>query len=350
MSNTKNHSTITRPDKKEKLQTAIEYLYNLIDAIQEIIDGSSETNACKNHNIDKSAFRRLIFDEKLGYKYDKPINITDITMSPAEKLYCAVFDINPETHRDEIPYDIEETFEFVLNSETTITDREKEMLRRRYYEDLSYEEIGRLFSITRERVRHIIVRTLRKLRAYDRVHHNLIKYGKIQVDNALSELKKIQTKNTISNEVQNFKTQCEKAIAENNKNAVYKCYQDCRALLESNGDTRTNPAINIGKQLSINILELSMRPFNCLNRYDITTIYDFSQITPNKMCHMRNMGIHSCREIYEKLSNLGLLNEQIKRQLRKASVYQIEGNEPIVDLKDANTIARILDISEQISQ
>lgn len=348
MSNTKNHNSITRPDKKEKLQTTIEYLNNVINATQEIIDGSSETTVCKNHNIDKSAFRRLIFNEKLGYKYDKPVNITDITMSPAEKLYCAVFGINPETYCDEIPYDIEETFEFVINSETTITDREKEILRKRYYEDLSYEEIGRLFNITRERVRHIIVRTLRKLRAYDRIHHNLIKYGKTQVDNALSKLKEIQTKNTILNEIQSIKMACENAINKNNKAAVYKCYQDCVSFLKSdNNSTDININDPIAEKLSIDVLLLSVRPLNCLHRHNVWTIYDLSQIKPNELCHIRNLGIRSLHEIYEKLSNFGLLNKKIEQKLRIINTAEINIDEPVIDMKDPETITQIFAIYQK---
>lgn len=346
MPNTKNHNSTTRPDKKEKLQTTIEYLNNVINATQEIIDGSSETIVCKNHNIDKSAFRRLIFNEKLGYKYDKPVNITDITMSPAEKLYCAVFGINPETYCDEIPYDIEETFEFVLNSETTITDREKEILRKRYYEDLSYEEIGRLFNITRERVRHIIVKILRKLRTYDRMHHNLIKYGKTQIDNVLSELRKIQTKNTISNEIQSIKTACENAINENDKAVVYKCYQDCVSFLAYNNaniDTK-NP---VAEKLPIDILLLSIRAWNCLARYNIRTIYDLSQIKPNDLCHIRNLGKRSVHEIYEKLSEFGLLNKKIEQEFRMTGDACINIDEPIINMKDPETITQIFAIYQK---
>ena len=45
-----------------------------------------------------------------------------------------------------------------------LTPREKDVINRRYYENQTLEEVGKVYSVTRERIRHIEIRALRRMR------------------------------------------------------------------------------------------------------------------------------------------------------------------------------------------
>ena len=45
-----------------------------------------------------------------------------------------------------------------------LTPRQKDVINRRYYEDQTLEEVGKVFNVTRERIRHIQVKALRMMR------------------------------------------------------------------------------------------------------------------------------------------------------------------------------------------
>jgi hypothetical protein len=45
-----------------------------------------------------------------------------------------------------------------------LTPREKDVINRRYYENQTLEEVGKVYSVTRHQLRHIEIRALRRLR------------------------------------------------------------------------------------------------------------------------------------------------------------------------------------------
>lgn len=57
---------------------------------------------------------------------------------------------------------------------------------------------------------------------------------------------------------------------------------------------------------SIDSLELSTRPYNCLWRKGIRYINELLQLTPDEVMHIRNMGLRSYQEIVDALSKRGL--------------------------------------------
>ena len=58
--------------------------------------------------------------------------------------------------------------------------------------------------------------------------------------------------------------------------------------------------------MSIEELDLSVRPLNCLKRAGIFTVEDLIRKTEDEMLKVRNLGRKSLDEVIEKLNKLGL--------------------------------------------
>lgn len=60
-------------------------------------------------------------------------------------------------------------------------------------------------------------------------------------------------------------------------------------------------------QMAIEELDLSVRSYNCLKRAGIETVKDLISLSDNEICHIRNMGKKSFKEISQKLGMLGIV-------------------------------------------
>lgn len=58
--------------------------------------------------------------------------------------------------------------------------------------------------------------------------------------------------------------------------------------------------------MSIDDLELSVRPYNCLKRADINTINELVQKSESELMKVRNLGLQSLEEVKKKLAEYGL--------------------------------------------
>jgi DNA-directed RNA polymerase subunit alpha len=58
--------------------------------------------------------------------------------------------------------------------------------------------------------------------------------------------------------------------------------------------------------MSIEDLDLSVRPLNCLKRAGITTVEDLIKRSEDDMLKVRNLGRKSLDEVIAKLKNIGL--------------------------------------------
>ena len=95
--------------------------------------------------------------------------INPTTLPYPENLLYDIFGGEWEYPR---PGDFDGSLEYVLH---TLTERERRVLDFRYKEGLTYEEIGKRFCVTRERIRQIHAKSFRKLRHPRRL--NYLKYG-----------------------------------------------------------------------------------------------------------------------------------------------------------------------------
>ena len=181
--------------------------------------------------------------------------------------------INPTTHPypDNLLYDIfggewefprpadfDGSLEYVLHS---LTERERRVLDFRYKGGLTFEEIGKRECVTRERIRQICVKLLRKLRHPHRLDY--LKYGVSGVIRRKSESAR------------------EKALA-------------------------SLPKHDKPEDITLEELVLSVRSYNCLTRAGMNTLRDVSEMTFDELCHVRNLGKKSIDEICAVLTNYGI--------------------------------------------
>ena len=156
------------------------------------------------------------------------------------------------------PGDFDGSLEYVLH---TLTERERRVLDFRYKDGLTFEEIGKRFCVTRERIRQIHAKFLRKLRHPERL--NYLKYGVSGV------------------------------VARKTENAR-------EAALAS------MPKPDKPEDITLEELELSVRSYNCLKRAGMNTLREVSEMTFDELCHVRNLGKKSVDEICAVLTNYGI--------------------------------------------
>lgn len=80
-----------------------------------------------------------------------------------------------------------------------------------------------------------------------------------------------------------------------------------KAKPKRGGGYRLEPmVVETQNENSIEDLELSQRPSNCLRRAGITTIGELCELTETQLKQIRNMGDKSVKEVKEVLAKMGL--------------------------------------------
>ena len=173
----------------------------------------------------------------------------------------------------------------------TLTEREQEMIVKRFQEMKTLEEAGREFGVTRERARQMEAKAIRKLRHPSR--RNFIMYGYF----GGAELKKLKAKEEELNEREQQLEKREKTLQE-----VIDRYKPKFDALHINIDMpldviRENVELSAG----IETLDLSVRSYNCLRRAGIRTIYDLIDLASSDnymdLTTFRHLGRKSLEEI-----------------------------------------------------
>ena len=185
------------------------------------------------------------------------MNIINPTTHPyPDNLLYDIFGCEWEFPR---PGDFDGSLEYVLH---TLTERERRVLDFRYKDGLTFEAIGKRECVTRERIRQIHAKSLRKLRHPGRL--NYLKYGVSGV------------------------------IARKTENAR-------EAALASLPKLFIKP-----EDITLEELELSVRSYNCLKRAGKHTLREVSEMTFDELCHVRNLGKKSVDEICAVLTKYGI--------------------------------------------
>lgn len=169
--------------------------------------------------------------------------------------------------------------EEVMNE--VLTERENKVLQMRYQWDMTLEEAGKECGVTRERIRQVEAKAIRKLRfqqhkgtfscvpeAELREAQGEAEYYKAQAEYLQAELDKIRN-----------------ITPEQREEADKK-----RSIMET----------------SIDELDLSVRSYNCCKRAGINTLGDLCGKTYTEMLKVRKMGKKSLQEIENKMNEYGL--------------------------------------------
>lgn len=165
----------------------------------------------------------------------------------------------------------------------TLSEREQGVLSLRFEKRLTLEQCGKEYGITRERIRQIEAKALRKLRHPTRT--NLMK---------AVPLTEMQEKHT---EYCNLKDE----------------YEWLKKAFESLTAQKAEPGVIIPMaehasrlEMPIEELDLSVRSYTCLRRKGKDTVRDIIEMTEDELRGVRNLGMKSLVEIKAKLKEYGL--------------------------------------------
>ena len=160
-----------------------------------------------------------------------------------------------------------------------LTERENKVLQMRYEWGMTLEEVGSELGATRERIRQIEAKAIRKMRTRKR---------DIMCAPAIDYRKELSDNEVLRNQVNYLQSELDKIrniTPEQREEADKK-----RSVMET----------------SIDELDLSVRSYICCKRAGINTLGDLSMKTLNDMYHVRNLGRRSLQEIEKKMAEYGL--------------------------------------------
>lgn len=277
----------------DNIKNALELFKDITSCLEDILkepdDGSGKamTQICIDHNIDYFSLRKLMEIKTLNKIYaDKIIDSKELVLpeeDPYESLIKAVFCIN-SNEVVSYPVDLKESVNHIL---TTLTMREQTVIKMRFgfddYNKMTFEEVGKEFKVTRDRIRQIEAKALRKLRHPNR--SRILKYGLIEfnLEEKKEEIKIIESRKL-----------SEKALEE------YK--NNIKKMLETSEDP-INKVIDVSSAITIEELEFCVRTYNCLHRFaKLETLCDVLMMNNTELMKIRNFGQKSLDEVNKKLN------------------------------------------------
>ena len=176
--------------------------------------------------------------------------------------------------------DFNGSVEYVLH---TLSERERTVLKYRFVDLMTYEEVGKLYNITRERIRQVEAKALRKLR-----HPSRAKYLKCGVSGIIEDIR-----TDYFNKFADLENKLIELINLNTKTANgIVCGAEIRRKY-----TPTD--------LKIEDMDLSVRAYNCLKRTGIDDLQQLAKLSYDDLARIRNLGKKCVGEIIERLKEYG---------------------------------------------
>ena len=182
--------------------------------------------------------------------------------------------------------DQEAALRYVLS---TLGERERKIIQLYYGEGYTLEETGKEFELTRERVRQILARAVRKMRHPTRL--KMIEYGLEGYEHVRANQKRRELLRMEDEEL----------------DALEQELIQRRQFLESALEDVL--PIDEEKRMScvttLEDMDLSVRTFNCLRRANCLTLYDVVEATKDgKLVEVRNLGKKSLNEVLCKVKDM----------------------------------------------
>ena len=205
---------------------------------------------------------------------DYPLNLLDVLAG--------------EEWEHDIPVDFEGSLAYVL---ATLTKREQNVIIQRFKECRTYEDIGKDYNITRERIRQLEAKGLRKLR-----HPTRMKFLKYGIKGWYLHEKENELQCELTRVVDELTKIAEAITAVDGMDKLMKLAADKERW------KKDHPQLD----MPLEDLELSVRSYNCLKRAGIRTLGDIANSTAYELMHVRNLGRQSFEEIVQKLHEYGL--------------------------------------------
>lgn len=162
-----------------------------------------------------------------------------------------------------------------------LREKEKQTLIYRFNHGLTLAEVAKEYGVTRERVRQIEAKAMRRLR-HPSLARTFLFDTQRKYYEAARERDRLKLENiTLADKLNKY---CE----------------------ENNVNVEPLPVENDIDSIPIEDLDLSVRSFNCLRRGGYNTIGDLQKTTIEQLMKVRNLGRKSIDEILEKLMKYGV--------------------------------------------
>ena len=173
-------------------------------------------------------------------------------------------------------------FRELVLSVSELTEREQKVIELRYDKKLTLEQCGMEFNVTRERIRQIEAKALRKLR-----HPRFVKRWKMvsqeEAWKANEEADRLRLENiTMRDKLKQIADIVGVKMAE------------------------IEPAAEV-EDMTVDELELSVRSYNCIKRAGYNKVSDFIGKTDEDLMKIRNLGRKSMEEIKVRLAEHGVI-------------------------------------------
>ena len=160
----------------------------------------------------------------------------------------------------------------------TLPPREERVIEAYFKEGLTFEKIAKEFGVTRERIRQIEAKAIKRLSHPTRVNVLIM-----NIENL--------------NEKDSLKEKIEQEILYLRKK-LWNITNNSEVFVE---ESREELLLDI----DIEIIDLSLRSYNCLKRAEINTIRDLTKMSVNDLLKVRNLGKKCVEEIQNKLNEMG---------------------------------------------
>lgn len=248
-----------------------------------------EARTFKQYYIDCVAKARLQKKQSM-----KEFNKNNDHLEYPETLLVQL-DITPESYGNyynEIIPNFETNLEKALEN-SNLTDREVYCLKAYYKEVRNLESVSKSLNITRERVNQIIRKAIMKLKHSSK---ELLIQGKDKF-----ELISLNEKEEI---IKEFKEKISyDLIIEwiSNHEITEELLDICHSIINTYHNRPKEQ-----EEITIEDLDLSVRSYNCLKRWNIHTLKDLTSRTRDDMMKVRNLGRKSLKEVESKLKEIGL--------------------------------------------
>lgn len=196
-----------------------------------------------------------------------------------------------ELTASDIKFESQDQLDGLTHVLSELTDGEQVVLHRHYALGQTLACIAKDFGVTRERVRQVEVKALRKLRHPSRMQYIL--YGLAAVKTKREETEKAKEED--AKRVEWEEKQRQQLLLH-----IASVIVDKQRLKGKITPTQTLAVVEAGFD-PIENLDLSVRAYNCLKRAMVFTINDALQLSYDEILIIRNMGRRSADEVAAKL-------------------------------------------------
>ena len=268
-------------ENREILTERIEDLEKVIDILNILRDHPEigERKLCEEHGMSFTRYRKLAYDtDWFGSTRSAHSEETTAekmreirpTLSWYHKMWCTIMSLD---------------YRAVA---LCPTDIEGNIIRMRYEDTMTLDEIGRECGITGDRVGQIEAKAIRKLRCCA----GWLKMGREHWVPVL----KIQ---------QRIEQNLEIAVTHRVLASLDERIPSLRKFINDGIKKEIAEQVQNNPDMPIEDMGLSIRAFNSLKRSGITTIDDLRHMTSSELMHIRNLGAGSVLEIKKKLWEYG---------------------------------------------